>query len=508
MSSRLNMSFNDLVQTPTLSSLLSGAVITGFATLVFFLWILQQCIRRKKSRLPPGPYPWPIIGNLHQLSLPAYRSLKNLADKYGPIMFLRLGSVPTVVVSSSDIAKQFLKTHDMVFANRPSTATGKYISYNFKGVVLTPYGDYWKHVRKLCVTELLSAKRIESFKHVREEEVTAMMRSIWEESESGTIAVNLSKAFFTLTTNIIWRIMAGKKLSNDHFGGDGKGFSDLMKKANKIFDSFAEKVIEDHIEHRLDSTSHAEVEAEAEHGKSFVDVLLQIQSKQQDAKIGRETIKAIIFDMFFAGVETTANTIDWAMSELLRHPSEMKRLQEEIQCVVGKYRKVNYSDVASLQYLHSVVRETLRLYPGGPLAVPHESSEAVTVRGYHIPKKTMLMVNVWAIGRDPNVWGKDASEFKPERFMEEFGGPDNYTDLTSTQDFRMLPFGAGRRGCPGAAMAIPMISLALVQLLHSFNWRVEGDPSELDMKEAHAVSLPREIPLFAFPSLRLPLGCP
>eukprot|EP00253_Pinus_taeda_P022326 PITA_22326 len=507
MSSRLNMSFNDLVQTPTLSSLLSGAVITGFATLVFFFWILQQCIRRNKSRLPPGPYPWPIIGNLHQLSLPAYRSLKNLADKYGPIMFLRLGSVPTVVVSSSDIAKQFLKTHDMVFANRPSTATGKYISYNFKGVVLTPYGDYWKHVRKLCVTELLSAKRIESFKHVREEEVTAMMRSIWEESESGTIAVNLSKAFFTLTTNIIWRIMAGKKLSNDHFGGDGKGFSDLMKKANKIFDSFAEKVIEDHIEHRLDSTSHAEVEAEAEHGKSFVDVLLQIQSEQQDAKIGRETIKAIIFDMFLARVETTVNTIDWAMSELLRHPPEMKRLQEEI-CVVCKYRKVNYSDVASLQYLHSVVRETLRLYPGGPLAVPHESSEAVTVRGYHIPKKTMLMVNVWAIGRDPNVWGKDASEFKPERFMEEFGGPDNYTDLTRTQDFRMLPFGAGRRGCPGAAMAIPMISLALAQLLHSFNWRVEGDPSQLDMKEAHAVSLPREIPLFAFPSLRLPLGCP
>jgi len=241
-------------------------------------------------------------------------------------MFLRLGSVPTVVVSSSDIAKQFLKTHDMVFANRPSTATGKYISYNFKGVILTPYGDYWKRVRKLCVTELLSAKRIESFKHVREEEVSAMIRSIWEESGSGTIAVNLSKAFFTLTTNIIWRIMAGKKLSNDDFGGDGKGFSYMVsqvvaaagafsigdfipylewldlqgihqqtKEATKIFDSFAEKVIDDHIENRFDSTSHGEAEAEAEHDKGFVDVLLQIQSEQQDAKIGRETIKAIIF---------------------------------------------------------------------------------------------------------------------------------------------------------------------------------------------------------------------
>jgi len=163
--------------------------------------------------------------------------------------------------------------------------------------------------------------------------------------------------------------------------------------------------------------------------------------------------------------------------------------------------------VASMKYLHSVLRETLRLYPPAPLAFPHESAEAVTVGEYHIPKKAMLIVNVWAIGRDPNVWGKDASEFKPERFMEELVGHNDYMDVTHTQDFRMLPFGAGRRGCPGAPMAIPTISLALAQLVHIFNWRVEGDPSQLDMKEAHAMSLPREIPLLAFPSLRLPPSC-
>lgn len=526
---------SDLFRRPTVFAILTAAA-TGFVTCLFFFNILQHRRRRNGGRLPPGPCPWPIIGNLHQLSLsqPAHRALKTLADKYGPLMFLRLGSVPTVVVSSSEMANHFLKTHDLVFANRPPTTVGKYLSYNSKGLIVTPYGDYWKHVRRICVTQLLSAKRIESFRGVREEEVSAMIHSIWEKSENGTSAVNISQAFFTLTTNIIWRILAGKKFSNDDLGADSNGFRDLvlqavstagafdignfipyldcldlqgihrrMKEASKIFDSFAEKVIDD----RMDSTSDGQAEAETEHGKGFVEVLLQIQSVQQDAIITRETIKAIMFDMFAAGTETTAITIEWAMSELLRNPHAMKRLQEEIECRVGRHGKVNESDVASMKYLHSVVKETLRLYPGGPLSAPHESTEVVTVEGYHIPKKTMLLMNVWAIGRDPTVWGKDASEFKPERFMEELRGHDDYTDLTGTQDIRMLPFGAGRRGCPGALMATSTISLALAQLVHTFNWTVEGDPSQLDMKEAHTVSLPRATPLFAFPNLRFPVNC-
>jgi len=277
--------------------------------------------------------------------------------------------------------------------------------------------------------------------------------------------------------------------------------------ANKIFDSFAEKFIDGHLDHRMDSSSDGQPGAEAEHCKSFVDVLLQIQSEQQDAQITRETVKAIMFDMFVAGMETMASTIAWAMSELLRNPHAMKRLQEEIDCTVGRHGKVNESDVANMRYLQSVVKESLRLYPGGPLSAPHESTEAVIVEGYHIPKKTLLLVNVWAIGRDPTVWGKDASEFKPERFVEEFCGHNDYKDLTNTQDWRMLPFGSGRRGCPGAPMALPTISLALAQLLHTFNWKVEGDPSELNMIESHAMTLEREIPLFAFPNLRLPLNC-
>ena len=212
-------------------------------------------------------------------------------------------------------------------------------------------------------------------------------------------------------------------------------------------------------------------------------------------------------DMFVAGTDTTASTLEWAMSELLRHPHVMERLQEEIDSIVDKHRKVNESDVANMKYLRCAVKETLRLYPAAPVAVPHESREPVTIDGYHIPNKTMVVVNVWGIGRDPNVWGADASDFKPERFMKIFGGYENNTDLTGEADFKMIPFSAGRRGCPGAAMAISLIELALAQMLHIYNWRVEGEPSELDMTEASSASMSREIPLFAFPKLRLP-SCP
>eukprot|EP00253_Pinus_taeda_P020753 PITA_20753 len=500
------------------------AAIVGLFFCFLFIRLLQK--RRIRARLPPGPFSWPIIGNLHQLVQPAHRTLKALADKYGPIFFLRLGSVPAVIVSSSEMAKPFLKTHDLVFSSRPLTSAGKYIFFNYQDVIFAQYGDHWREMRKICVLELLTARRIESFRPVREEEVSAMIRSIWEESESGIITVNLSKAISTLNSNIIWRMLAGRKFTDDDLGGDFGSLKDLivelistvgasnigdfipcldwldlqgikrrMKKIHKAFNEFTEKIIEDHVPHRIDSTSNHQKDEEP-YVKDFVDVLLE--KAEADSKMTRETVKAVVFDMLAAGLETTSTTLEWAMSELLRHPHVMKTLQEEIECVVGKDRKVNESDVASMKYLHCVVKETLRLYPPVAIAIPHESVETVTVGGYYIPKKTTLIANLWAIGRDPNVWGLDASEYKPERFMK-----DEHVNSTDQSDFSMIPFSAGRRGCPGAPMAIPTIELTLTQLVHIFNWRVEGDPSQLDMTEVSGASIPRQVPLFAYPTLRV-----
>lgn len=359
-----------------------------------------------------------------------------------------------------------------------------------------------------------------------------MIRSIWKESLRGTIAVDVSKAVTNMTWNITWRILVGKRISDEELRDKGEGFKELvlnassalgafnigefipyldwldlqgvkrrMKAANKTFDVFTEHLIEEHANHRKAAARATSDHGHAEPVKDFVDVFLDMaETDTTGVKISRENIKALLFDMFAGAIDTTSSTLEWAMSELLRHPLAMKRLQDEIDSVVGENRNVNESDLASMKYLHFVVKETLRLYPPVPIALPHESLEAAIVGGYYIPKKAWLIVNLWAIGRDPSVWGPDASEFKPDRFIGE-----GHIDFTAQADsLRMIPFGAGRRGCPGFPMAIPVIELALAQLLHVFDWRVEGDPSALDMSEACGVTLPRKLHLFAFPTLKMP----
>eukprot|EP01018_Ginkgo_biloba_P005218 Gb_05138 [translate_table: standard] len=317
-------------------------------------------------------------------------------------MYLHLGSIPTVVVSSPVMAKEFLKTHDAIFASRPTTfLAGKYLSYDFKDVALAPYGPYWRHMKKLCTLELLSPKRIDSFRSVREEE----------------------------------------------------GVGRRVKKVMKIFDAFTEKVIDEHVE-------RMKLNEEKEGRKDFVDVLLEMQSTD--------------IDMLLAGVETSSMTMEWCMAELLRNPHVTKKAQEEIESVVGKDRIVMESDVPNLEYI-----QCLR-------------------GGYNLPRKTRLIVNVWAIATDPAVW-EDPLAFKPERFM---GRDVN----VKGQTFELLPFGSGRRSCPGASLALVVVESALTQLLHCFEWGVEDiDPRQLDMTESFGMGVGRRNHLYALPKARLPI---
>ncbi|KAH9320247.1 hypothetical protein KI387_022016 [Taxus chinensis] len=439
-----------------------------------------------------------------------HRALCDLAKQYGPIMFLKLGSVPTVVVSSSEMAKEFLKTHDLVFANRPASAATKYVAYDEKTMGFAPYGDYWRHMRKVCVMELLSAKRIESFRPIREEEVSEAVLSIWEKSKQGTIAVNVSMSIASLIYSIIWRILAGTKFAeNGDLGGkelnqmvhqvtsmigalnigdsipylawidDLRNVKGRMKKAHNFFDAVAEKIIDEHIEKR----GRRGNQDQHENTQDLLDVLLEMAESSRDMNITPEHIKATLCEMFLGALETTIITLEWAMSEMVRNPQVAKKLQAEIESIVGKHRTVTEADLGSMEYLQCVVKETFRLYPAGPLMLPHESREACTIDGYFIPKKTRLIVNVWAIGRDPAVW-EDPMTFKPERFT----GKD--IDIKG-RDFDMLPFGSGRRGCPGIGLAMRNIELVLAQLVHCFDWTLEGNgnSSELDMTETFGTSV-------------------
>ncbi|XP_062148776.1 cytochrome P450 71AU50-like [Alnus glutinosa] len=471
----------------------------------------------KRRKLPPGPRGFPIIGHFHMLGELPHRDLYRLAQKHGPIMFLRLGLVPTIVVSSPQAAELFLKAHGLVFASRPPQYAAKHISYGQKSLSGSPYGSYWRNVRKICTLELLSSHKINSFKSMRKEELGLLVKFI-QEAARDCVAVNLSAKVSSLSADTTCRMVFGKKYTDEDLDERGfkamiqevlqliaipnlndyipfitlldlQGLTKRMKAVNKIFDDFFERIINEHVQSKDENKT-----------KDFVDVMLSsMESEESDYRIERSDIKAILLDMLAAAMDTSATAIEWVLSELMKHPRVMKKVQKELEDVVGLERMVEESDLDRLEYLEMVVKESMRLHPVAPLLLPHEAMEDCMINGFHIPKKSRVIINAWAIGRDPSVWS-DAENFVPERFV----GSD--IDVRG-RDFQLIPFGSGRRVCPGMQLGLTVVRLVVAQLVHCFDWELPNNmqPTELDMTEEFGIVTPRANHLLAIPSTyRLP----
>ncbi|XP_039055518.1 cytochrome P450 71AU50-like [Hibiscus syriacus] len=464
------------------------------AALIFFFHALTWKTRANIKRLPPGPRGLPILGNLLTIGGKPHQDLRQLALKYGPIMHLRFGLMPVIVVSSPEAAELFLKTHDLVFASRPPHEASKHISYNQQNIVFSPYGSYWRNVRKMCTLELLSNHKISSFRSTRKQELDLLVHRIREAAAAG-VAVDLSSEVTSFSTDVACRMIIGKKYNRDDFsekgfdatiregmqiaasfnladyipqirGLDLQGLTKRMKIIAKDFDDFFEKIIEEHVQSQDENRV-----------KDFVDIMLGFMGSEEtrEYRVERDTIKAIILDMLVASMDTSAVTIDWTLAELIRHPRVTKKLQQELKDVVGTKRTVEESDLEKLEYLDMVMKESFRLHPVAPLLIPHAAREDCTVNGFHIPKNARIFVNAWAIGRDERVW-TDAEKFYPERFE----GSD--IDVRG-QNFELIPFGSGRRGCPGMQLALTVVRLVVTQLVHCFDWELPDNmlATELDM---------------------------
>ncbi|XP_041004992.1 cytochrome P450 71AU50-like [Juglans microcarpa x Juglans regia] len=477
-------------------------------------WALKSWSKNRK--LPPGPRGFPIFGSLHSLGELPHRNLQRLAQKYGPIMHLRLGLVPAIVVSSPQAAELFLKAHDLVFASRPPMESAKHINYGQRNMIFAPYGSYWRNIRKMCTLEMLSNVKIDSFKSMRNEEIGLLVKFI-REAASNCVAVDLSAKVTSLNADMSCRMVFGKKYEDKDLDEKGfkavmhevlylgavpdladyipcirpfdlQGLTRRMKAVSKILDNFFEKIIDEHIQSKDENKTNDD----------FVDVMLRLMgSKESEYSIERSNIKAIILDMLAASMDTSATAIEWALSELIKHPRVMKKLQKELETEVGLKRMVEEADLDRLEYLDMIVKETLRLHPVAPLMIPHEAREDCTVNGFHIPRKSRVMINLWAIGRDPSVWS-DAEKFFPERFV------GSNIDLRG-RDFQLIPFGAGRRSCPGMQLGLTVFRLVLAQLVHCFDWDLPDNvqPTELDMTEAFGITVPRAKHLLAIPRYRL-----
>ncbi|XP_057956715.1 cytochrome P450 71D10-like [Malania oleifera] len=497
---------------PMASQLLSIPFFLIFLVFVFLL--VKKVMAAKKSTLEllPGPWKLPLIGNMHQLlvSLP-HHSLRDLAKKHGPLMHLKLGEVSAIVVSSSDVAKEIMKTHDIIFSQRYSVLASYILSYECTDIVFSPYGDYWRQLRKICVLELLSAKRVESFRSIREEEVSKFIRTIYLSAGSPT---NLSDKIFSLTYGITSKAAFSKKSKGQEMFisiikeavklSAGFNFADMypslkflgmigglkakIKRLHQVSDMILEDIVNEHRERR------ATRNGEGGGWEDLVDVLLNVQERGGlEFLLSDDNIKAVILDIFSAGSETSSTAVEWAISEMLKNPRVMKKAQAEVREVYHEKGTVDESRLHELDYVRAVIRETLRLHPSAPLLLPRESRERCEIIGYEVPPQTRVIINAWAIARDPEYWN-DADKFIPERFL------NSSIDFKGTT-FEYIPFGAGRRVCPGILYAIANIQLPLAQLLFHFDWKLPGGLKEedLDMTEHFGVTVRRKWDLHLIP---------
>ncbi|KAK2636616.1 hypothetical protein Ddye_031408 [Dipteronia dyeriana] len=416
-------------------------------------------------------------------------------------MLFKFGSLPIVVISSAEAANEVLKVHDLDCCSRPSFTGVRKLTYKCSDISFSPYGDYWREIRKVCVLQLFSLKRVQSYQIIREEEIASLLNSISQSSSSVT-PVDLSEKIYALAGSIILRIAFGQRFPGSVLDNDK--FSELICDAEASFGSITademfpyvgwiiDKLTGYHTKlervfHELDMFyeqvigDHLKAERETDDEEDIIDVMLKIVRNQKsgEAWFTEVHIKAILTDIFLAGVGTTAKTVIWAMAELARNPRAMNKAQDEVRNLFRKKGKVSEDDIDQLHYLKLIIKETLRLHPAAPLLLPRETISHFKVNGYDIhPKKTIIQVNVWAIGRDPNYW-KKPEEFYPERFM------DNSTDFKG-QNFEFLPFGSGRRSCPGIIMGLKTVEVALANLLYEFNWKLPNGMKEEDiiMEEA------------------------
>ncbi|XP_011090419.1 cytochrome P450 84A1-like [Sesamum indicum] len=506
-----------------LQALEAKPLLIFFIISLLFLFVLSR-FRRKPY--PPGPRGWPVIGNMGMIDQLTHRGLANLAKQYGGILHLGIGSLHMVAVSKPDVAREVLQLQDNIFSNRPATVAIRYLTYDRADMAFAHYGPFWRQMRKLCVMKLFSRKRAESWDSVRDE-VDDMVRTV--AMSTGT-AVNIGELVFGLTRNIIYRAAFG---SSSHEGQDDfikilqefsklfgafniadfipwlgwmdpQGLNSRLAKARASLDGFIDSIIDDHMQRRKPEVGSGEAR-----DTDMVDELLAFYSDDDEAKVSeaedlqssikltRDNIKAIIMDVMFGGTETVASAIEWAMAELMRSPEDLKKVQQELANVVGPTRKVEEPDFDKLTYLRCCLKEVLRLHPPIPLLL-HETAADAVVSGYHIPAKSRVIINAWAIGRDQTSW-EDADSFRPARFLGE-GAPD-----FKGSNFEFIPFGSGRRSCPGMQLGLYALEVAVAHLLHCFTWELPDGmkPSELDMGDVFGLTAPRATRLTAVPSPRL-----
>ncbi|QCE02882.1 Cytochrome P450 [Vigna unguiculata] len=468
---------------------------------------------KKTSKYPPGPRPLPIIGNILDLGILPHQTLAKLSKIYGPIMSLKLGSTTTIVISSPHVAREVLQKNDQIFSNRTIPDTVRVLDHHILSVAWIPPSAQWRILRRACATKVFSSKQLDSTQVLRQGKVQELMDYVKGRCEKGealdigeasftTVLNSISNTFFSMDfahyasdksqelKDVIWGIMeeAGRPNVVDFFPifrmldphGARRRMNGYFGKLLAFFDGL--------IDERLRLRA---LEKEGTTCKDVLDSVLELML-EDNSQLTRPHVLHLFLDLFVAGIDTTASSIEWVMAELLHNPEKLEKVRKEVQ-TLGKGEQVKESDISKLPYLQAVVKETFRLHPPIPMLLPHKPEVNVEICNFMVPKSAQILINVWAMGRDSSIW-TNPNEFRPERFWEsdiDFKG----------KDFELIPFGAGRRMCPGLPMASRTIHIVLASLLCNYDWKLKDGEKheELDMLEKSGLTSHKAQPLLVIP---------
>ncbi|XP_059451689.1 cytochrome P450 76T24-like [Corylus avellana] len=475
-------------------------------------------IARKSGspRLPPGPKPFPIIGNILELvGNQPHVVVSKLSKTYGPLMTLKFGSITTIVVSSPDLAKEVLQKHDQVFSGRPVPDAIRALDHHkFAMAWLPATSSRWRNLKKVSATQIFATQKLDSTQAIRKKKVQQLVDHVKETCNSGQ-AVDIGQIAFTTSLNAISNTIFSTDLAeycstkSQEFLEDVFGTKEAVGKPNvadyfpilrfvdpqgvrrrtTIYFRKCFRTLDGIINERL------QLRASSKGSKASSDILDSLLDINQDdnSELSSDDIRNLLLTFFLAGVDTISTTVEWAMAELLRNPEKMGKARKELEEVLGKDGLVQESDILKLPYLRAIVKEIFRLHPAAPFLTPHKAEIDKEVCGFIVPKNAQILVNVWAMGRDTSIW-PNPNLFEPERFLEkdiDFKG----------RDFELIPFGAGRRICPGWPLADRMVHMILASLVHNFNWKLadEMKAEDMDMREKFGLSVHKAEPLRAIP---------
>lgn len=433
------------------------------------------------------------------------------------IASIRLGSTYVIPVTCPEIAREFLKKHDAVFANRPQTMGTEYSSRGYLSIAVAPLGDQWKKMRRIVASEVVSAARLRWLLQKRTEEADNLvfyLYNLCKSSGNGNNAgevIDVRSATRHYSGNVIRRLMFNKRYFGKGTANGGPGaeeeehvealftvlsllyafcisdyipqlrFLDLdghekiMKKAIKIVNKYHETEIDE----RIKKWRNGGDDCQKKGAEDLLDILITVKDSDGKPLLTTEEIKAQASDLIYASVDNPSNAVEWALAEMINQPKLLEKAVEEIDRVVGKERLVQESDFSQLSFVKACAREAFRLHPIAPFNLPHVATSDAVVAGYFIPKGSQVILSRTGLGRNPKVW-EDPLTFNPERHLKEANAEIELTE----NDLRFISFSTGRRGCMGAPLGSAMTVMLLARMIQGFTWSPPPGEAKVDLAES------------------------